>query len=305
MSSTAPADPVLAAWERERDTARRASRIVQTAVLIIAGIITAVGTGNAHDALSHHSTADPWAWMLYPGVEALLIAELQISAHLAQMEGRKSGDKREGFDWGFALRIVTGIAAVAMNVWYPVERGDISGAGLHSFGPIIQVFGIEALAQFRKRYTRIIIDRTSKITEREAKIAARNSRTQESGVPGGVPAPTPRGVPTQRATPYPTPPQASGYSPPAAAPNSLGGPVPASAGGAPGPSGNGANPETLKAQAIKLDTEHRKAAGRPASIRALKNGLGIGQDKAVELQAWLADQPTTAPTATRVAPAQP
>ena len=281
------ADPVLTALERERTTARRASRTVQTVVFVIAGIITAVGTGNAHDALSHHSTADPWAWLLYPGVEGALIAELQISAHLAELEARKTGEvKKDGFDWGFGLRIVTGVAAVVFNVFYPAQRGDYSGAVLHSLGPVIQVFVIEALAQFRKRYSRIIIDRTAKIAERKAKIAARNSRTPDSGVPGGVPGAGAGGVPEQRATPPPTPPQGSGYGPP--------------------PDGDkGANPETLKARAIKLDAEHRKASGRPASIRALKNGLGIGQDKAAELQAWLADQPTAAPAARPTAPVRP
>ncbi|WP_194894704.1 hypothetical protein [Catenulispora pinisilvae] len=294
-----PADPVLAALERERTTARRANRTVQTVVFIIAAIITAVGTGNAHDALSHHSTADPWAWLLYPGVEGALIAELQISAHLAELEARKTGEtKKDGFDWGFGLRIVTGIAAVVFNVFYPAQLGDYSGAVLHSLGPVIQVFVIEALAQFRKRYSRIIIDRTTKIAEREAKITARNSRSQESGVPGGVPGAGPRGVPGQRAMPYPAPAQDPGYSAPHAAPNSFS----ASTGGAAGPSGNGANPETLKARAIKLDAEHRKTFGRPASIRALKNGLGVGQDKAAELQTWLADQPAAAPTDSPPAP---
>jgi len=293
-----PADLALAALERERTTARRASRTVQIVVLIIAAIITAVGTGNAHDALSHHSTADPWAWFLYPGVEGALIAELQISAHLAELEARKTGEpKKDSFDWGFALRIVTGVAAVFFNVFYPAQRGDYGGAVLHSLGPIIQVFVIEALAQFRTRYSRIIIDRTSSIAERESNIAARNSRAADSGVPAGVPGTGPRGVPPQRAMPYPAPPQVPGYSPL--------GPVPAGIGGAAGPDGNGANPETLKARAIKLDAEHRKAFDRPASIRALKNGLGIGQDKAAELQAWLADRPATASGTRPVAPAQP
>ena len=284
----APADAILAALERERATARRANRTVQTVVLLIAAIITAVGTGNAHDALSHHSTADPWAWLLYPGVEGALIAELQISAHLAELEARKTGElKKDGTDWGFGLRIVTGIAAVVFNVFYPAQLGDYSGAVLHSLGPVIQVFVIEALAQFRKRYSRIIIDRTAKIAEREAKIAARNGRTQESGVPGGVPGVGARGVPGQRAMPYSASPQSPGYTPLQAHPNASGGSAAADSGGA--------NPETLKARAIKLDTEHRKAFGRPASIRALKQGLGIGQDKAAELQAWLADQPAQTP----------
>lgn len=307
MSKTdqAPADPVLAALERERATARRATRTVQTVVLIIAAIITAVGTGNAHDALSHHSTANPWAWLLYPGVEAALIAELQISAHLAELEARKTGElKKDGFDWGFGLRIVTGIAAVVFNVFYPAQLGDYAGAVLHALGPIIQVFVIEALAQFRKRYSRIIIDRTAKIAERETKIAARNSRTTDSGVPGGVPGTGPRGVPGQRAMPYPAPAQGSGYIPSQPAANAPGGTVPAGVGGTVGPGGNGANPETLKARAIKLDAEHRKAFGRPASIRALKNGLGIGQDKAAEMQAWLADQPAPAATGRPAAPMQ-
>lgn len=290
MSKTpneAPADPALTALERERATARRANRVVQIVVLIIAAIITAVGTGNAHDALSHHSTADPWAWLLYPGVEGALIAELQISAHLAELEARKTGEpKKDSFDWGFGLRIVTGVAAVVFNVFYPAQRGDYSGAVLHSLGPVIQVFVIEALAQFRKRYSRIIIDRTAKIAERETKIAARNSRAADSGVPGGVPGAGAGGVPGQRATPPPTPPQGSGYGPPP-------------------DGGNGGSPETLKARAIKLDAEYRKAYGRPASIRALKTGLGIGQDKAAELQAWLADQPAAAPAARPAAPAQP
>jgi len=301
-----PADLILAALERERTTARRASRTVQIVVLIIAAIITAVGTGNAHDALSHHSTADPWAWFLYPGVEGALIAELQISAHLAELEARKGGEpKKDGFDWGFGLRIVTGVAAVFFNVFYPAQRGDYGGAVLHSLGPIIQVFVIEALAQFRKRYSRIIIDRTAKIAERETKIAARNSRTADSGVPGAVPGAGPRGVPGQRAMPYPTPPQGSGYSPPSVVTNTSGGPVPAVAAGAADTGGDGANPETLKARAIKLDAEHRKTFGRPASIRALKNGLGIGQDKAAEMQAWLADQPAAASAGRPAAPVQP
>src|SRR2546423_2272191 len=275
-----PADLVLAAWGRERDTARRASRIVQTVVMVIAAIITAVGTGNAHDALSHHSTADPWAWMLYPGVEAALIAELQISAHLAEMEARRSGDKKEGFDWGFGLRLVTGVSALALNVWYPAEHGDVSGAGLHSLGPMIQVFVIEALAQFRKRYTRIIVDRTSRIAEREAKIAARSTRMQNPAVPGGVPAAGRPGVPGQPVPPYSPPGQGPGYSP-SAAPRATAGSPPSGVGVGPAVrDGNAVDPETLKAWAIKVDAEHRERFNRPASIRVLKKALGVGQGKA-------------------------
>jgi len=290
-AGAAPADPVLAAWGRERDTARRASRIVQTVVMVIAAIITAVGTGNAHDALSHHSTADPWAWMLYPGVEAALIAELQISAHLAEMEARKFGDKREGFDWGFGLRLVTGVSALALNVWYPAERGDISGAGLHSLGPMIQVFVIEALAQFRKRYTRIIVDRTSKIAERQAKIAARSTRAQNPAVPQGVPAAQRQGAPGQPMPPYPAPVQDPGYSSPEAPRTTAGSPPPGTGAGPAGRDGNTVDPETLKAWAIKVDAESRERFNRPASIRVLKKSLGIGQDKATELQTWLAKRP--------------
>ena len=301
MSKTAgaaPVDPVLAAWERERDSARRASRVVQTVVLIIAGIITAVGTGNAHDALSHHSTADPWAWFLYPGVEGALIVELQTSAHLAELEARKTGEmKKDGFDWGFGLRIATGIAAVVFNVFYPAQLGDYSGAVLHSLGPVIQVFVIEALAQFRKRYSRIIIDRTTKIDERKARIAARSNRAHDSDVLSGVPGSTPRGVPAQPSGPYLNPPQGTGYGPTRSPSNASGRPS--------GPGGNGADPEALKARAIKLDTEFREQHGRPASIRTLKAELAIGQDKAAELQAWLAEQPAGAPAACPVAVAQP
>jgi hypothetical protein len=300
------ADPVLAALERERTTARRASRTVQTVVLIIAAIITAVGTGNAHDALSHHSTADPWAWLLYPGVEGALIAELQISAHLAELEARKTGEiKKDGFDWGFGLRIVTGIAAVVFNVFYPAQLGDYSGAVLHSLGPVIQVFVIEALAQFRKRYSRIIIDRTSRIAERETKIAARNSRTQDSGVLGGVPGSAPRGVLARAPLPYPAPPQSYGYGPQQVAPNAAGQAGPGGAGGPSAPGGTATDPETLKAWAINVDAESREQSGRPASIRVLKTSLGIGQDKATELQAWLAKRPAAAPAARPATAVQP
>lgn len=309
-TATQLTDPVLAKLQRELKVARWASRIVQVVVMAIAGIITAVGTGNAHDALSHHHTANPWAWMLYPGVEAALIAELQISAHVAEMEGRKRSEAGHAeianapgkeFDWGFGLRLVTGFAAILLNVWWPLESHDISGAGLHSLGPIIQVFVIEALAHFRRRYSRIIVDRldaitalTNKSAEREAR---RESRTRPavSAVPGGVPEPVLGSVPR----PYPAATSAVPASPsgphPQRAARVSGESLTTSRGSAPAAfrDSSGVDMATLREWATKVDDDSWAREHRPASIRTLKTALGIGQAKATELQSWLAEARAT------------
>jgi hypothetical protein len=298
-------DPALTKLQRELKVARWASRIVQVVVMAIAGIITAVGTGNAHDALSHHHTANPWAWMLYPGVEAALIAELQISAHVAEMEGRKRAEAgraddamtpKDEFDWGFGLRLVTGFAAILLNVWWPLESHDISGAGLHSLGPIIQVFVIEALAHFRRRYSRIIVERldaitalTNKTAEREAR---RESRTRPAtpAVPGGVPEPVPGSAPRPYLGAASAVPGSASGAHSQRTPRAPVGPSAAPRGSASVAfrDSSGVDMATLREWAAKVDDDSWAREQRRASIRALRTALGIGQAKATELQSWLA-----------------
>ena len=53
-------------------------------------------------------------------------------------------------------------------------------------------------------------------------------------------------------------------------------------------------PAELLARAREIDAEYRAAHhGRPASIRALKSGLRIGQPRAEQVRDALAERPTT------------
>lgn len=51
-----------------------------------------------------------------------------------------------------------------------------------------------------------------------------------------------------------------------------------------------AGPDDVLARARQLDAEHRRTHQRPASIRALKNGLRVGQAKAEQLRALLDEE---------------
>jgi hypothetical protein len=196
-----PKDAELAALERELAGNRVFSRSVQGFVAFIILVITAYGTSNAHQALHRHDTPDPWGWMLYPAVEAALIVELQAGAYVGRMMRRilkAKGDqekKERKFNWGMAMRLATACAAVVLNVWYPIEVGDSSGAVLHILGPLLQIFIVEALAHYRDAFGEIDRYLLDTVAAREAALAppapAPRQRTVPAPRPSFVPAPSP------------------------------------------------------------------------------------------------------------------
>ena len=56
----------------------------------------------------------------------------------------------------------------------------------------------------------------------------------------------------------------------------------------------------LRDAALDLHRAHLADTGKPATLRALKTGLGIGQDRASELRTWLSGQPVTVANGTPI-----
>lgn len=155
-----PAAPPVAAAEDRRAKAaalaadklrRRAAQLRITArrwtfaVIVISAVVTLFGSGNSHQVYLHHDTANPWAWLPYPALEAALIVEIQVGAALAE-------HKVPVVFWGAALRVVTAVAAITVCVYGPAESGDWGGAGLHAIGPVVQFFLAEFLARAREKF---------------------------------------------------------------------------------------------------------------------------------------------------------
>lgn len=135
----------VAALRAERRHVQATARRWAVTVIAVSTVITAFGSGNAHDVLARHHTPEPWGWFLYPALEAGLIVEIQIGGALAAL------GRRVAF-WGAALRIVTALAAVTVCVFGPAERGDVAGAVLHAIGPVVQFWLAEFLAAARKQF---------------------------------------------------------------------------------------------------------------------------------------------------------
>lgn len=152
----------------------RTSRIAMGAVILISAIITAFGSGNAHDLFSAHHTGEPWSWFPYPALEAGLIVEIQIGGFLGE-------HKKTVVFWGAALRLVTALAAITLCFYGPAEQNDWAGACIHAIGPFVQFFLAEYLAHARAQF-RAAIDDLNALADGRTKAADADllSRTAES-----------------------------------------------------------------------------------------------------------------------------
>lgn len=219
-----PEDAELAALRREHKFNKTFSRIVQGFVALIILVITAYGTSNAHEALHRHDTPDPWGWMLYPAVEAALIVELQAGAYVGRMlrrirkaNGTEDEKAKKKFNWGMAMRLATALAAILLNIWYPIEVHDGRGAVLHVVGPVLQIFIVEALAHYRDAFGEIDRHLLDGIAARELEIIAmiRAPRgrtpvpTKTAPVPSSSPSENPSAVPSSPPEEDPSSPSSS------------------------------------------------------------------------------------------------
>lgn len=161
-------------YRRQAGALRAAARRWAIAVILISGIITVFGSGNAHDVLARHNTPEPWGWFLYPALEAGLIVEIQIGGALAEQS------KRVEF-WGAALRVVTALAAITVCVYGPAENGDLGGAILHAIGPTVQFFLAEFLAAARARFKAAVEELEAKAARTEGREPVQPERRQETG----------------------------------------------------------------------------------------------------------------------------
>jgi hypothetical protein len=218
-----PEDAELAALRRDLTFNRTFSRAVQGFVALIILVITAYGTSNAHQALHRHDTPDPWGWMLYPAVEAALIVELQAGAYVggmlrrilkAQQADGGQADKASKANWGMAMRLATAVAALVLNIWYPLEVHDGRGGVLHGIGPVLQIFIVEALAHYRDAFNEIDRHLLDAIAAREVALAPPAPAPRQRPVPAPRPPVVPSSSPREEAQLVPSsPPEEDGASP--------------------------------------------------------------------------------------------
>jgi hypothetical protein len=165
--------------------------------------------------------------------------------------------------WSAVLRWFTGLAATAMNTWtslWPSERADRphhadpAGVLLHTVPPLLLILLTETVAAYRKLLT-----------------------GYGPGYGTGQPTPAPEPAPAPHPATAPPDPDPAGATAPPPHPE----PAPDA------PAGPSPIPAALFRHALTLDLHHLTTTGRPLSIRALKDRLHLGQDRARDLRTAL------------------
>ncbi|MFE7524070.1 DUF2637 domain-containing protein [Streptomyces halstedii] len=125
-------------------------------------------------------TPDRWDWtapILPIVVDAAVIIVVRIDAIIARLGGRPGG-------WSAALRWLTGMLTLALNVGDSALSGDLVGVGVHMVAPVLLITTAEATLTYRRSITaaveRIEAERREQEAERkrEREAAAERSRAE-------------------------------------------------------------------------------------------------------------------------------
>ncbi|ROP37420.1 hypothetical protein [Saccharothrix texasensis] len=128
----------------------RTGRVIAGATWVIAGVVMIYGLLTVTPWLVQQGIP-PWsAWMLPPAVDAALVLALVGDRVLAQ-HGRSTG-------WGVALRAVTGLVTLGLNVAPSALKGDGVGIALHAVGPVLLWVATEAAGAYQRAFAGLAAD---------------------------------------------------------------------------------------------------------------------------------------------------
>ncbi len=145
----------------ELDAVRRESFIVSLCVWIVAGGVMIYGLGNVYGLLVDHKVPAEIAWLLSPMVDAGLCVGLVGTRGLTRY-GVPAG-------WVGALRWITALMTLGLNIATPIVIGDLLGVFIHSVGPVLLFVIVEAAAAYQYKIGKVIGDKQNALDSADQK----------------------------------------------------------------------------------------------------------------------------------------
>jgi hypothetical protein len=173
----------LEAAERESAvrTARRAARLMDAVLLVVALLTMSFSLQNIHDFARHHAVGDPIAWFLAPAVDLALIAALVGDAVLSRRE-------LSAGPWATRLRWYAGGATLTLNAWEAVASLDPAAIVLHVIPPTLLFVLAEAASPYRVRFAETVRLAADGVDTAPAAAAAPAVDTAPAPAPEAAPA---------------------------------------------------------------------------------------------------------------------
>lgn len=157
--------------KQQIDTAaavRSAERTLRLSWVIVAGaVLFSVLTVTP---LVERVTPGGWHWtapILPVVVDAAVVIVVRVDAIVARLDG-------EAGPWPMALRWLTGVMTLALNVGNSALTGDLVGVGVHMVAPILLIVTAEASLKWRRAITAAV----ARIERERADEQARREREQ-------------------------------------------------------------------------------------------------------------------------------
>ncbi|GAA4439234.1 hypothetical protein [Phytohabitans houttuyneae] len=147
----------------ELASTRREAGVIQTCVWIVVGGVMIYGLVNVTGMLIDHKVPAEVAWMLSLLVETGLVLALVGTRALAR-HGVRAG-------WVGSLRWITAVMTWLLNIATPLTAGggpDWIGVGIHSAGPVLLFWVVEAAASYQHKIGAVIADLQRKVDDVDA-----------------------------------------------------------------------------------------------------------------------------------------
>ncbi|MGO4417245.1 hypothetical protein AB4Z54_00315 [Streptomyces sp. MCAF7] len=148
-ASNRVADLEQAERESAVRTARRAGRVMDGVLLVVALLTMGFSLGNIHQFAASHAVGDPIAWFLAPAVDLALLAALMGDAVLSRWQ-------LDAGDWATRLRWYAGGATLVLNAWEAVASLDPAAIVLHVVPPTLLFVLAEAASPYRVKFAETV-----------------------------------------------------------------------------------------------------------------------------------------------------
>lgn len=157
----------------ELDSIRRTYRVVSICVWLIAAAVMVYGVPIVYTLLVAHDIPKGIAWLLSLIVDAALIVGLVATPMLARYNIAAR--------WVGALRWVSGGMTWFLQTagsWFKDEGPDYMGVAIHSAGPLLLFFVVEAASYFQRKMSSKIAELEADVRQDEARLAAERAEMQ-------------------------------------------------------------------------------------------------------------------------------
>lgn len=126
--------------------------------------------------LVQHVTPDKWDWTA-PILPLVVDAAVII---VVRMDAMISGFNVKGGFWPAALRWMTGLFTLALNIGDSALKGDLVGVGVHAVCPLLLIATSEAIPRYRRTIASAVDQiRRDQAAERERREQQQRAREQE------------------------------------------------------------------------------------------------------------------------------